>query len=133
MPPNIVKGIPKVQILTYTQNRLNCLVDRCDLQIPVHQLRNQDKSPEGQVHDVQCFQQYSNLTQISSVQLLSVILLLLAPVLTSCMYFILPVDCDDIYNNNNSQPSGVNTIYVTIRPTVVVQVHFIHCGTQIDL
>ncbi|XP_030257292.1 microfibril-associated glycoprotein 4-like [Sparus aurata] len=57
------------------------------------------------------------------MKLLSVILLLLlAPMLTSCMYFILPVDCDDIYDNNNSQPSGVYTIYPTIRPTVVVQV-----------
>ncbi|XP_031696247.1 microfibril-associated glycoprotein 4-like isoform X2 [Anarrhichthys ocellatus] len=39
------------------------------------------------------------------------VILLLAPVLTSCMALVLPLDCSDIHNNNNTRPSGVYTIY----------------------
>uniref|UniRef100_A0A8C9XAK3 Microfibril associated protein 4 n=1 Tax=Sander lucioperca TaxID=283035 RepID=A0A8C9XAK3_SANLU len=45
---------------------------------------------------------------------------------------LLPVDCGDIYNDDNSRPSGVYTIY-PIGATSAVQVHFILSGTQVDL
>ena len=58
------------------------------------------------------------------LQLVSVFLLLLAPVLTCCLPLVLPLDCSDIHNNDNSQLSGVYTIY-PIKATSAVQVHFI--------
>uniref|UniRef100_A0A8C9XAT2 Fibrinogen C-terminal domain-containing protein n=1 Tax=Sander lucioperca TaxID=283035 RepID=A0A8C9XAT2_SANLU len=61
-----------------------------------------------------------------------IFLVLLAPLLTSCQKLLLPVDCGDIYNDDNSRPSGVYTIY-PIRATSAVQVHFILSGTQVDL
>ncbi|XP_073345450.1 microfibril-associated glycoprotein 4-like isoform X1 [Pagrus major] len=56
-----------------------------------------------------------------TMKLLSV-LLLLAPALTSCQQLVLPVDCADIYNQDSSRPSGVNTIY-PIGTTSAVLVH----------
>ncbi|KAF1373440.1 hypothetical protein PFLUV_G00238880 [Perca fluviatilis] len=56
------------------------------------------------------------------MKLVSVVLVLLAPLLTSCQQLILPLDCSDIYNNDNSRPSGVYTIY-PIGPTSAVQVY----------
>ncbi|XP_017296255.1 microfibril-associated glycoprotein 4 [Kryptolebias marmoratus] len=41
------------------------------------------------------------------MKLLSVLLLLLVPLLTSC----LPLDCSDIFKQDNNRPSGVYTIY----------------------
>ncbi|KAA8588406.1 microfibril-associated glycoprotein 4 [Etheostoma spectabile] len=55
------------------------------------------------------------------MKLLSVVLVLLAPLLTSCELF-LPLDCSDIYNNDNGRPSGVYTIY-PIGATSAVQVY----------
>ncbi|XP_028424415.1 microfibril-associated glycoprotein 4 isoform X2 [Perca flavescens] len=52
----------------------------------------------------------------------SVVLLLLAPLLISCQQLVLPVDCSDIYSNDNSRPSGVYTIY-PIGATSAVQVY----------
>uniref|UniRef100_A0A8D0CSN6 Fibrinogen C-terminal domain-containing protein n=1 Tax=Sander lucioperca TaxID=283035 RepID=A0A8D0CSN6_SANLU len=60
----------------------------------------------------------------------AIFLVLLAPLLTSCQKLLLPVDCGDIYNDDNSRPSGVYTIY-PIRATSAVQVHFILSGTQV--
>ncbi|XP_044034165.1 microfibril-associated glycoprotein 4-like isoform X4 [Siniperca chuatsi] len=45
------------------------------------------------------------------MKLVSVVLLLLAPLLTSCQKPVLPVDCSDIYRQDKSQPSGEYTIY----------------------
>ncbi|XP_031176986.1 microfibril-associated glycoprotein 4-like [Sander lucioperca] len=56
------------------------------------------------------------------MKLVSVFLVLLAPLLTSCQKLLLPVDCGDIYNDDNSRPSGVYTIY-PIRATSAVQVY----------
>ncbi|TDH06392.1 hypothetical protein EPR50_G00132950 [Perca flavescens] len=56
------------------------------------------------------------------MKLVSVVLVLLAPLLTSCQKVIRPVDCSDIYHNDNSQPSGVYTIY-PIGATSAVQVY----------
>ncbi|XP_044194439.1 microfibril-associated glycoprotein 4-like [Thunnus albacares] len=56
------------------------------------------------------------------LQLVSVVLLLLAPVLTSCLSLFLPLDCSDIYHHDKSQPSGVYTIY-PIGPTSAVEVY----------
>ncbi|XP_031166488.1 microfibril-associated glycoprotein 4-like [Sander lucioperca] len=56
------------------------------------------------------------------MKLVSVVLLLLAPLLTSCQQLVLPLDCSDIYNNDNSRPSGVYTIY-PIGATSAVQVY----------
>ncbi|XP_031168075.1 microfibril-associated glycoprotein 4-like isoform X7 [Sander lucioperca] len=56
------------------------------------------------------------------MKLVSVVLLLLAPLLTSCQQLVLPLDCSDIYNNDNSRPSGVYTIY-PIGVTSAVQVY----------
>ncbi|KAF1377093.1 hypothetical protein PFLUV_G00218350 [Perca fluviatilis] len=56
------------------------------------------------------------------MKLVSVVLVLLAPLLTSCLPLILPVDCGDIYHNDNSRPSGVYTIY-PIGATSAVQVY----------
>ncbi|XP_035853192.1 microfibril-associated glycoprotein 4-like [Sander lucioperca] len=46
-------------------------------------------------------------------QLVSVFLLLLAPLLTSCWQLLGPVDCSAIYQQDKSKPSGVYTIYPT--------------------
>uniref|UniRef100_A0A8C9YIG5 Microfibril associated protein 4 n=1 Tax=Sander lucioperca TaxID=283035 RepID=A0A8C9YIG5_SANLU len=56
------------------------------------------------------------------MKLVSVFLVLLAPLLTSCQKLLLPVDCGDIYNDDNSRPSGVYTIY-PIGATSAVQVY----------
>ncbi|XP_067432433.1 microfibril-associated glycoprotein 4-like [Thunnus thynnus] len=56
------------------------------------------------------------------MELVSVVLLLLAPALTSCLPLVLPLDCSDIYNHDNTQPSGVYTIY-PIGATSAVQVY----------
>ncbi|XP_053197009.1 microfibril-associated glycoprotein 4-like [Scomber japonicus] len=56
------------------------------------------------------------------MKLVSVFLLLLAPVLTCCLPLVLPLDCSDIHNNDNSQLSGVYTIY-PIGATSAVQVY----------
>ncbi|XP_031168076.1 microfibril-associated glycoprotein 4-like isoform X2 [Sander lucioperca] len=56
------------------------------------------------------------------MKLVSVVLLLLAPLLTSSRPLVLPLDCSDIYNNDNSRPSGVYTIY-PIGATSAVQVY----------
>ncbi|XP_031166487.1 microfibril-associated glycoprotein 4-like isoform X2 [Sander lucioperca] len=56
------------------------------------------------------------------MKLVSVVLLLLAPLLTSCQQLVLPLDCSHIYNNDNSRPSGVYTIY-PIGATYAVQVY----------
>ncbi|XP_053197643.1 microfibril-associated glycoprotein 4-like [Scomber japonicus] len=56
------------------------------------------------------------------MKLVSVFLLLLAPVLTCCLLLDLPLDCSDIHNNDNSQLSGVYTIY-PIGATSAVQVY----------
>ncbi|KAF1373402.1 hypothetical protein PFLUV_G00238490 [Perca fluviatilis] len=56
------------------------------------------------------------------MKLVSVVLVLLAPLLTSCQKLVLPVDCSNIYNNDNSRPSGVYTIY-PIGATSAVQVY----------
>ncbi|KAF1373420.1 hypothetical protein PFLUV_G00238680 [Perca fluviatilis] len=58
------------------------------------------------------------------MKLVSVVLLLLAPLLTSCHPLVLPLDCSDIHNNENSRPSGVYIIY-PIGATSAVQVY---CG-----
>ncbi|XP_039644986.1 microfibril-associated glycoprotein 4-like [Perca fluviatilis] len=44
-------------------------------------------------------------------QLVSVFLLLLAPLLASCQQLLRPIDCSAIYLQENSKPSGVYTIY----------------------
>ncbi|XP_071393477.1 microfibril-associated glycoprotein 4-like [Centroberyx affinis] len=54
-------------------------------------------------------------------QVVSVVLLLLAPVLIRCQ-LVLPVDCSDIYHQDTSRPSGVYSIY-PIGPTSAVQVY----------
>ncbi|XP_034073282.1 microfibril-associated glycoprotein 4-like [Gymnodraco acuticeps] len=59
---------------------------------------------------------------MSSVQLVSVGLVLLALLLDSGMSLDLPIDCSDIYNNDNPKPSGVYTIY-PIGSTSAVQVY----------
>ncbi|KAF1385161.1 hypothetical protein PFLUV_G00127800 [Perca fluviatilis] len=56
------------------------------------------------------------------MKLVSFVLVLLAPLLSSCHKLFLPFDCSDIYRNYNSQPSGVYTIY-PIRATSAVQVY----------
>ncbi|XP_038558306.1 microfibril-associated glycoprotein 4-like [Micropterus salmoides] len=56
------------------------------------------------------------------MKLVSVVFLLLAPQLSSCQELVLPLDCSDIYNHDNSQPSGVYTIY-PIGATSAVQVY----------
>uniref|UniRef100_A0A1A8EQC8 Microfibrillar-associated protein 4 n=2 Tax=Nothobranchius korthausae TaxID=1143690 RepID=A0A1A8EQC8_9TELE len=53
---------------------------------------------------------------------LSSVLLLLAPVLISCVDVKLPVDCSDILQQNKNQPSGVYTIY-PIGSTSAVEVY----------
>ncbi|KAK1879116.1 Microfibril-associated glycoprotein 4 [Dissostichus eleginoides] len=58
---------------------------------------------------------------MSSVQLVSVFLVLLALLLDSGMSLVLPMDCSDIYNHSSSRPSGVYTIY-PIGSTSAVQV-----------
>ncbi|TMS22315.1 Microfibril-associated glycoprotein 4 [Larimichthys crocea] len=55
------------------------------------------------------------------MKLLSV-LLVLTPVLTGCMSQVLPLDCSDIYHHDNSQSSGVYTIY-PIGSTSALQVY----------
>ncbi|XP_028424032.1 microfibril-associated glycoprotein 4-like [Perca flavescens] len=56
------------------------------------------------------------------MKLVSVVLLLLAPLLISCQPLVLPLDCSDIYNNDNSRPSGVYIIH-PIGATSAVQVY----------
>ncbi|XP_045898681.1 microfibril-associated glycoprotein 4-like [Micropterus dolomieu] len=56
------------------------------------------------------------------MKLVSVVFLLLAPLLSSCKPLVLPLDCSDIYNHANRQPSGVYTIY-PIGATSAVQVY----------
>uniref|UniRef100_UPI003AACA8EF microfibril-associated glycoprotein 4-like isoform X2 n=1 Tax=Centroberyx gerrardi TaxID=166262 RepID=UPI003AACA8EF len=55
------------------------------------------------------------------MQVVSVVLLLLAPVLTRC-HLVLPLDCSDVYHHDNSRPSGVYTIY-PVGATSAVQVY----------
>ncbi|XP_028423257.1 microfibril-associated glycoprotein 4 [Perca flavescens] len=45
------------------------------------------------------------------MKLVSVFLLLLAPLLASCQQLLRPTDCSAIYLQDNSKPSGVYTIY----------------------
>ncbi|XP_034006835.1 microfibril-associated glycoprotein 4-like [Trematomus bernacchii] len=59
---------------------------------------------------------------MSSVQLVSIVLVLLALLLDSGMSLVLPTDCSDIINNDSSRPSGVYTIY-PIGSTSAVQVY----------
>ncbi|XP_062298601.1 microfibril-associated glycoprotein 4-like isoform X1 [Scomber scombrus] len=56
------------------------------------------------------------------MKLVSVFLLLLAPVLTCCLPLVLPLDCNDIHNHDKSRLSGVYTIY-PIGATSAVQVY----------
>ncbi|KAM6897121.1 microfibril-associated glycoprotein 4-like [Xenentodon cancila] len=56
------------------------------------------------------------------LQLLSGVLLLLVPMVTSCSDLVLPLDCRDVYVGDNSLPSGVYTIY-PIGATSAVQVY----------
>ncbi len=63
-------------------------------------------------------------------QLVSVILVLLAPALTHCTKLVLPVDCSDILYNDKSQPSGVYTICPT-ETASAVQVHLAVSGTMV--
>ncbi|XP_039644789.1 microfibril-associated glycoprotein 4-like [Perca fluviatilis] len=56
------------------------------------------------------------------MKLVSVVVLLLAPMLTSCYPPVLPKDCSDINNNPDTQTSGVYTIY-PIRSTYAIQVY----------
>ncbi|KAF1373417.1 hypothetical protein PFLUV_G00238650 [Perca fluviatilis] len=53
------------------------------------------------------------------MKLVSVVLILLAPLLVSCQTPVWPVDCSDIYDNDNSRPSGVYTIYPKGPPSAV--------------
>merc|ERR1712002_266536 len=62
------------------------------------------------------------LNRTLTMKLVSVVLLLAAPVLTCCLPLVLPLDCSDIYNQDNSRPSGVYTIY-PIGSTSAVQVY----------
>ncbi|XP_031168072.1 microfibril-associated glycoprotein 4-like isoform X3 [Sander lucioperca] len=57
-----------------------------------------------------------------TMKLVSVVILLLAPMLTSCYPPDLPKDCSDIHNNPNTRKSGVYTIY-PISSTSPVQVY----------
>ncbi|XP_019217719.1 microfibril-associated glycoprotein 4-like [Oreochromis niloticus] len=57
-----------------------------------------------------------------TMKLLSVLLLLLVPLLSSCAPLVLPLDCSDIYNQDSSRASGVYTIY-PIGATSAVQVY----------
>ncbi|XP_028424276.1 microfibril-associated glycoprotein 4-like [Perca flavescens] len=56
------------------------------------------------------------------MKLISVVLLLLAPLLTSCQTILFPLDCSDIYKNVNTRASGVYTIF-PIKTTSEVQVY----------
>ncbi|XP_061570693.1 microfibril-associated glycoprotein 4-like [Cololabis saira] len=56
------------------------------------------------------------------MKLLSALLLLLVPMVTSGQELILPVDCSDIYNSDATQLSGVYIIY-PIGATSAVQVY----------
>ncbi|XP_033987946.1 microfibril-associated glycoprotein 4-like [Trematomus bernacchii] len=57
-----------------------------------------------------------------TMKLVSIVLVLLALLLDSGMSLVLPMDCSDIYNNDNTRPSGVYTIY-PIGSTSAVQVY----------
>ncbi|KAL3045971.1 hypothetical protein OYC64_004056 [Pagothenia borchgrevinki] len=57
-----------------------------------------------------------------TMKLVSVVLVLLALLLDSGMSLVLPMDCSDIINNDNTRPSGVYTIY-PIGSTSAVQVY----------
>ncbi|KAF1373437.1 hypothetical protein PFLUV_G00238850 [Perca fluviatilis] len=54
------------------------------------------------------------------MKLVSVVLLLLAPLLISCQTPFPPLDCNEIYNNDNSRPSGVYTIHPSASSSVQV-------------
>ncbi|XP_026170572.1 microfibril-associated glycoprotein 4-like [Mastacembelus armatus] len=56
------------------------------------------------------------------MKLLAVVVLLLAPLASHCAPLVLPLDCSDIYNHDQSRPSGVYTIY-PIGATSAVQVY----------
>ncbi|KAK2820183.1 hypothetical protein Q5P01_023142 [Channa striata] len=51
----------------------------------------------------------------------SVVVLVLAPALSSCL-LVLPLDCTELYNQDNSRPSGVYTIF-PIGATSAVKVY----------
>ncbi|XP_035853538.1 microfibril-associated glycoprotein 4-like isoform X2 [Sander lucioperca] len=53
------------------------------------------------------------------MKLVSVFLLLLAPLLTSCQQLLQPVDCSAIYQQNRTKPSGVYTIYPAGKSSAV--------------
>uniref|UniRef100_A0A7N8XK51 Microfibril-associated glycoprotein 4-like n=1 Tax=Mastacembelus armatus TaxID=205130 RepID=A0A7N8XK51_9TELE len=50
------------------------------------------------------------------------VVLLLAPLASHCAPLVLPLDCSDIYNHDQSRPSGVYTIY-PVGATSAVQVY----------
>ncbi|KAF3702233.1 Microfibril-associated glycoprotein 4 36 kDa microfibril-associated glycoprotein [Channa argus] len=52
----------------------------------------------------------------------TLLLLLVAPLLTCCLPLVLPLDCTELYNQDNSRPSGVYTIF-PIGATSAIQVH----------
>ncbi|XP_033969737.1 microfibril-associated glycoprotein 4-like [Trematomus bernacchii] len=56
-----------------------------------------------------------------TMKLVSIVLVLLALLLDSGMSLVLPMDCSDIYNNDNTRPSGV---YTTILPH---RIHLAYC------
>uniref|UniRef100_A0A7N8X1E7 Microfibril-associated glycoprotein 4-like n=1 Tax=Mastacembelus armatus TaxID=205130 RepID=A0A7N8X1E7_9TELE len=60
--------------------------------------------------------------ELSRSTLLAVVVLLLAPLASHCAPLVLPLDCSDIYNHDQSRPSGVYTIY-PIGATSAVQVY----------
>ena len=74
----------------------------------------------------------SELRACPLFQLVSVVILLLAPLLTSCMSVDLPLDCSDIYNQDKSRPSGVYTVY-PIRTTSAAGLHVNLSGIQVDI
>uniref|UniRef100_I3KSB8 Microfibril associated protein 4 n=1 Tax=Oreochromis niloticus TaxID=8128 RepID=I3KSB8_ORENI len=58
------------------------------------------------------------------MKLLSVLLLLLVPLLSSCAPLLLPLDCSDVYSQDSSRPSGVYTIYpIGATSAVLVYCH----------
>uniref|UniRef100_A0A8C4DYE0 Fibrinogen C-terminal domain-containing protein n=1 Tax=Dicentrarchus labrax TaxID=13489 RepID=A0A8C4DYE0_DICLA len=62
-------------------------------------------------HQTDPHQQSISLSRNLTMKLVSVLLLLLAPMLTSCQQLVQPVDCSDVHLQDKSQPSGVYTIY----------------------
>ncbi|XP_028424279.1 microfibril-associated glycoprotein 4-like [Perca flavescens] len=61
---------------------------------------------------------YTALSSCCFTRLVSVVLLLLAPLLVSCQLY-MPTDCSVIYDYDNSLPSGVYTIYPAGPPSAV--------------